>query len=219
MDKRFVSPLHTISYRSNESTNITDTFLCRFFRNRTDNKRSNISVEFFDLGFRVLSPGDLSPLEQDSTLNLLYSRVKGQENNQLTQLENVFQGLSSAARRSALQSAKVEPNDDHSEQLKHLIRDYFQNDSKPAAPAELTETPAYDESIKHIIISDIRTMISRYPENNFTGRSLARIFHGVQSPVFPAVIWSRCKHWRAHLKIDFNYIVHLANIEILRMRT
>lgn len=188
---------------------------------RTDNKRSNISVEFFDLGFRVLAPGDLSPSEQDSTLNLLYSRVKGQENNQLAQLENVFHGLSTAARRSALLSARVEPNDDHSEQLKRLIRAYFQSttDPTPATHAEQIEAPAYDESIAHIIVSDIRTMIGRYPENNFTGRSLARIFHGVQSPVFPAVIWSRCKHWRAHLKIDFNYIVHLANIEILRLRT
>lgn len=68
------------------------------------------------------------------------------------------------------------------------------------------------------IISDIRTMITRYPENNFTGRTLARIFHGVQSPNFPAVIWGRCKFWRAHTKIDFNHIVALANGEIVKMR-
>lgn len=69
------------------------------------------------------------------------------------------------------------------------------------------------------IILDIRTMISQYPDNNFTGRSLARIFHGIQSPVYSAIIWSRCKYWRAHLKIDFNRIVQLANTEIVKMRT
>lgn len=62
-------------------------------------------------------------------------------------------------------------------------------------------------------------MIVRYPENNFTGRSLARIFHGVSSPVYPAAIWGRCKYWRAHIKNDFNGIVSLANAEIIRMRT
>lgn len=49
-------------------------------------KRSNISVEFSDLGFRVLAPGDLSESELDSTLDLLYSRVKEQENNQINQV-------------------------------------------------------------------------------------------------------------------------------------
>lgn len=68
------------------------------------------------------------------------------------------------------------------------------------------------------IMNDIQTMIARYPENNFTGRSIARIFHGVQSPVFPAVIWSRCNFWRAHLKTDFNHIVKLANAVILKIR-
>lgn len=49
-------------------------------------KRSNISVEFSDLGFRVLAPGDLTPTELDSTLDMLYSRVKEQENNQVNQV-------------------------------------------------------------------------------------------------------------------------------------
>lgn len=197
---------------------------CLFFSVRTENnmpKRSNISVEFYDLGFRVMAPGDLTPLEQDSTLNLLYSRVKGQENNQQAQLENVFVGLSLVARRTSLLCANVEPNDEHSEKLKHLLRNYFQSATVPtlAIQDQTADAPKYDEAIAQYIVSDIRTMIGRYPENNFTGRSLARIFHGVQSPVFPAVIWSRCHYWRAHLKIDFNYIVQLANIELLRLRT
>lgn len=49
-------------------------------------RRSNISVEFFELGFRVSAPGDLTAMELDSTLDLLFSRVKEQENNQLYQV-------------------------------------------------------------------------------------------------------------------------------------
>lgn len=69
------------------------------------------------------------------------------------------------------------------------------------------------------IINDCQTMMSRYPENQFTGRTLARIFHGVASPVYPAQIWSRCKFWRALTHIDFNRIVSLANAEIVKWRT
>lgn len=86
--------------------------------------------------------------------------------------------------------------------------------------AEILDTANSQDSVPpEQIISDIRTMINRYPENNFTGRSLARIFHGVSSPVYPALIWSRCKYWRAHTKFDFNKIVLLANLEIVKSRT
>lgn len=75
-----------------------------------------------------------------------------------------------------------------------------------------------DKTTDDIILSDVHTMISRYPDNTFTGRSIARIFHGCQSPNFPAVIWSRCKYWRGHLNTDFNRIVGLANAAIVKMR-
>lgn len=120
--------------------------------------------------------------------------------------------------KSALACAQVEPNDERSERLKAIVRNYFQSSERVNYTENETD-PEPDESVNDMIISDVYTMISRYPENNFTGRNLARIFHGVQSPVFPAVIWSRCKYWRAHLKVDFNHIVKLANSVILKMRS
>jgi ATP-dependent DNA helicase Q4 len=68
------------------------------------------------------------------------------------------------------------------------------------------------------IINDIRQMIAMYPDSNFSGRALARIFHGISSPCNPAVIWGRCKYWRAHTKANFNRMVALGNAEIVRMR-
>lgn len=58
-----------------------------------------------------------------------------------------------------------------------------------------------------------------YPDNTFSGRTIARIFHGISSPNYPAVMWGRCKFWRAHSKTDFNRIVRLANAEIVKRRT
>lgn len=50
------------------------------------NKRSTLSVQFSDLGFRVRSPGDLTDEELDSALDLLHSRVVAQEKTQLIQV-------------------------------------------------------------------------------------------------------------------------------------
>lgn len=68
------------------------------------------------------------------------------------------------------------------------------------------------------IASDIRQMISMYPDNNFSGRALARLFNGISSPCYPAVIWSRCKYWRAHMHVNFSRLVALGNAEVVKMR-
>lgn len=116
-------------------------------------------------------------------------------------------------------SAKAEYNDEKSENLKKIIRDYFQSNEKVAKDFvdDVKMDNRHASSDGHIQ-SDIRTMVAQYPENNFTGRALARIFHGVSSPVYPAVIWGRCKYWRAHIKTDFNHILKLANLELLNIR-
>lgn len=208
-------------------------------------KRSSISVEFSDLGFRVRSPGDLSDSELDATLDLLYNRVTDQELTQLMQLQNVFNGMSTVAFDSYSPVVnRPEEAERHSDELKLYVRDYFQRAEMDRSVkitdeqdvrfffrrmnckrnvcfkyhvffcfAQLKDVP--DDVIK----GDVRTMMSRYPDNQFTGRTLARIFHGVASPVYPAQIWSRCQFWRQHTRIDFNRIVSLANALIVKART
>lgn len=180
-------------------------------------KRSAISVQFKDLGFRIRSRGDLTDDELDGTLNDLYSRVVLQEKQQLAQLNNVFDGLSSVAYPTFVEAQADEFQIKKSEQLKTLIRAYFQRTDEVAP--ELTDEFVDDDAPVDQIVRDVRTMIALYPENNFTGRNIARIFHGVTSPVYPAQIWSRCKYWRGHVKTDFNLIVKLANSTIVKMRT
>lgn len=180
-------------------------------------KRSPISVQFKDLGFRIRSRGDLTDDELDATLNDLYSRVVLQEKSQLHQLNNLFNGLSSVAYQTFIEAQKDKLNSKRSDQLKKLIRTYFQC-ADNADPKQIDEF-ADDDAPVDQIVRDVRTMIALYPENNFTGRNIARIFHGVPSPVYPAQIWSRCKLWRGHVKTDFNLIVKLANSTIVKMRT
>lgn len=180
-------------------------------------KRSPISVSFKDLGFRIRSRGDLTDDELDATLNDLYSRVVLQEKSQLVQLNNVFNGLSSVAYQTFVEAQQDQCKSKRSDQMKSLIRTYIQRTDN-ADPTQIDEFTDDDAPVDQIV-RDVRTMIALYPENNFTGRNIARIFHGVPSPVYPAQIWSRCKLWRGHVKTDFNLIVKLANSTIVKMRT
>lgn len=91
-------------------------------------KRSTISVIYSDLGFRIRAPGDLTDDELDGTLDLLHKRVSNQEKKQLTQLQCVFDALSSVSFNSYLPCSKTDCSTEPSEKLKSIIREYFQND-------------------------------------------------------------------------------------------
>uniref|UniRef100_A0A1Q3EW54 ATP-dependent DNA helicase Q4 n=1 Tax=Culex tarsalis TaxID=7177 RepID=A0A1Q3EW54_CULTA len=178
-------------------------------------KRSPISVSFSDLGFRLRAPGDLNDDELDKTLDSLYARVTGQEKAQLVQLQSISDALASVAFPTYLAAGGTVGTEGPSQKLKQIVRTYFQSD----LDVDVELVPEPDDTPDTQLLSDIRTMIHRYPENNFSGRAIARVFHGVQSPNYPAVIWGRSNFWRAHTSVDFNRIVRLANAEIVRMRT
>jgi len=68
------------------------------------------------------------------------------------------------------------------------------------------------------VVADIRSLVCMYRDTSFTGRAVARIFHGIASPCFPAQVWGRCRFWRAHLHSSFNLICKVATKEILQLR-
>lgn len=68
------------------------------------------------------------------------------------------------------------------------------------------------------IAADVRSLIMCYKDTKFTGRAVARIFHGIQSPNYSAVIWNKCRFWRTYLAADFNAICKIATREILALR-
>nr|CAD7599456.1 unnamed protein product [Timema genevievae] len=175
-------------------------------------RRTGITVEFSDLGFRVLAPGKLSPRQLDEALDSVYSRVENQEKSSLLQLDAVFCALMRVS-YPRCQDCSEGVDMSRSEDLKQTIREYFQQE-------QITwELPTEEDlSNEDQIASDVRALVCSYRDNNFTGRSVARIFHGISSPCYPAQIWGRCKYWRAHLGASFNQLCRLATREILRLR-
>ncbi|CAK9798185.1 ATP-dependent DNA helicase Q4 [Anthophora quadrimaculata] len=178
-------------------------------------KRSDISVRYDKLGLRVKAPGDLTDEELDEALDALYKRTQDQETAALQQLETIGVTLHKYGATSVKQCLIL--NDEmiyKSDQIKDVIRNYFNGkivldiDSKQ-------QDEARNEAE---VVGDIRNLIISYRENNFTGRAIARIFHGIQSPNYPAYVWNKCRFWRAHLSFDFAVLCQIATREILALR-
>ncbi|XP_028049937.2 ATP-dependent DNA helicase Q4 isoform X2 [Monomorium pharaonis] len=179
-------------------------------------KRSAISVQYDKLGFRVKAPGDLTDVELDEALNALIMRTQSQESSCLQQLELISCALDKTSVPSIKHCSSLDDNvTKRSEELKDIIRKYFQSDS-PLNNLDI----GFQNKVtnEQQIAADVRNLIIHYKDTKFTGRSVARIFHGIQSPNYPAVIWNRCRFWRVHISTDFNVICKIAAREILALR-
>ncbi|XP_066148389.1 ATP-dependent DNA helicase Q4 [Euwallacea fornicatus] len=176
-------------------------------------KRSNLSVEFSELGFRLLAPGNLSDERLDEALDTLHNIVLNQERKALKQLHAVSKVLQQASEKSYLSCLEID-EERSGMLLKREIRDYF-NSADPLADIEIKSRSITNEEQ---LVGDIKTMVCMYRDNQFTGRALARLFQGIQSPNYPAVIWGRSKLWRSHLNEDFHEICRIATREIIKLR-
>lgn len=170
-------------------------------------------MEFSNLGFRLLSPGNLSDSDLDEALDELHERVKEQQRTSLLQLHAVHTAIRSVATQT-YKSCITDKSSENEDKLKTKIRDYFES-PKPLENLPEMQTKAVDEQL---IANDTRALVYMYRDNEFTGTAVARIFHGIQSPNYPALMWGRCKFWRSHLGTDFNAVSRIAGTEILKMR-
>ncbi|KAM6972986.1 ATP-dependent DNA helicase Q4 [Aplochiton taeniatus] len=184
--------------------------------------RSGILVEFSSLSFYLRSYGDLSPEEMDRVCDFLHRRVKAQENTQLYQLSACFKAFSSMAYPS-VSSCGDALEQGRSVQLKALLSDYFEKRRDQTLCHSLEE----EQEVSRLklldwegqIRADIRSFLSYRSDEKFSGRAVARIFHGIGSPCYPARTYGRDRrYWRKYIKFDFNEIIRLATQEIIRFK-
>lgn len=178
-------------------------------------RRSQLKIEFNTLGFRIKAPGDLTPSELDSVLDDLHGIVLSQEKAMLYQLEESNKAFGKLGNYSLeSNSLSDESMIEKSNELKNTIRNYFQRETNLPTDVTMEERPLDVERVA----SDIRALISSYRDCTFTGRSIARIFQGISSPNYPAIVWGRCKFWRSHIHEDFYGIMKIATQQIIQLK-
>lgn len=188
--------------------------------------RSGIHVEFSALSFYFRSYGDLAAEELDEVCAFLYGRVQTQERTQLYQLKASFKAFRSVAYRNC-SFCTDELDEARSLRLKELLADYFEKRRDLDLSKYEEEQDDEDETFSKFklkdwedqIRADVRAFLASRSDEKFSGRAVARIFHGIGSPCFPAQTYGRDRrYWRKYLQFDFNEIIRLATQEIIRTR-
>ncbi|XP_054023504.1 ATP-dependent DNA helicase Q4 [Dryobates pubescens] len=189
----------------------------RLQRGGSKNGKSGVLVEFDDLSFHFRAYGDLSTDELDSVCEFLHQRVVAREKTALGQLRACFRAFRSVAFQTWGPHTEEE-EEERSSRLKALLSNYFEKE--PDGCEEEEEEEVKDlEGQEAQVRADIRHFLAIRPEEKFSGRAIARIFHGIGSPCFPAQVFGRDRRfWRKHLTFDFHRLARLATEEILASR-
>uniref|UniRef100_A0A672Z955 DNA 3'-5' helicase n=1 Tax=Sphaeramia orbicularis TaxID=375764 RepID=A0A672Z955_9TELE len=183
---------------------------------------SGVLVEFSDPSFYFRSYGDLSDDEMDRVCQFLHNRVQEQEKTQLFQLTACFKAFKSVAYQR-VSSCVDDLEESRSLELKNLLLEYFEkrrDQNHTFTPVDIEELDKYKLlDWENQIRADIRSFLSYRSDEKFSGRAVARIFHGIGSPCFPAQVYGKDRrYWRKYIRFDFNQLIRLATQEIIRFK-
>ncbi|XP_031948607.1 ATP-dependent DNA helicase Q4 isoform X3 [Corvus moneduloides] len=190
-------------------------------------RKSGIAVEFLEFSFHFRAYGDLSGRELDSVGEFLHGRVVSREKAALRQLRCCFRAFRSVAFQSCHPKAPEKEQLERSSRLKELLREYFERDGAGSDGDDDEEEEEEEKNLgmtrpkdwEEQVRADIRNFLATHPDEKFSGRAIARIFHGIGSPRFPAQIYGRDRRfWRRHLPLEFQSLSRLATEEILAWR-
>lgn len=109
-----------------------------------------------------------------------------------------------------------------------LVAEYFndlsvdQTEAKADASLPIITDPATAAGLSVSSVSflraDIRVFLSRMDVASITGRQLARILHGISSPMFETSEWENNQFWKRHVNVEFNALIQIATEEIVRQK-
>ncbi|KAM8977790.1 ATP-dependent DNA helicase Q4 [Pelodytes ibericus] len=185
--------------------------------------RSGILVEFSKLSFHFHSYGDLTDQELEEICDFLHQKVDSRERTAVIQLKSCYNAFRSVAYRTSSACAE-KVSEERSARLKALLLEYFEKkdpvemvgqDNTEEEELSCVKVRDWEDQVR----SDVRQFLSIRQDERFTGRAIARIFHGIASPCYPAQVYGRDRRfWRKYIHLDFNKLMQLSKEEIINLR-
>ncbi len=182
--------------------------------------RSSVLVELEGLAFHLVVPGNLTCEKKEEAIELLREKIKYQETLALEKLHLLHSILRQASRET--QDECISDNTINS-YLIESIQQYFSVDSLSTSDLVQRGIPV-TTSTHHILPDeeeligrDVRVLVSRFSSEQFSGRSIARIFHGISSPRYPAIVWGMQRgFWRKYLHLDFHSLCKVTTSHLIQ---
>lgn len=183
-------------------------------------RRSHVRVKFEGNSFHLSSVGDLDENERKEINEFLQDFTKSYETTERERVATMFNTL----RQHSIDLEKMPDKASRlkvSGQLKTALNSYFNTSPEQRNPSKQDENSAQtnEESITKaklskekvdMIIRNARAFIDCNHGENYTPRTIAKIFQGISTPKYPAEVWGMNKKWwRTHVDVDFLKLVKI----------
>ncbi|KAK4551881.1 hypothetical protein RGQ29_032243 [Quercus rubra] len=96
----------------------------------------------------------------------------------------------------------------HTPCLQKKILGYFNEDDNSDISNKMGQ-------ISRFLQADIKVFLQSNSHVKFNPRAVARIMHGIASPSYPSMIWSKTHFWGRYTQIDFQVIMEAAKAELM----
>eukprot|EP01119_Soliformovum_irregulare_P019047 TRINITY_DN5960_c0_g2_i1.p1 TRINITY_DN5960_c0_g2~~TRINITY_DN5960_c0_g2_i1.p1 ORF type:complete len:1043 (-),score=334.12 TRINITY_DN5960_c0_g2_i1:40-2859(-) len=152
--------------------------------------------------------------DMDDVLADMMKRLDDLERVKLMQINSIWKVMNAVA---YLDSSYIDMEDETKmDEMHRLIHEYFTGDLDDAEMEwiSLGNQKAVNEGV---LRGDILSLIRNCPALD-TGRKIARIFHGVSSPTFPATEWCRNSFWNRHRDVSFHLLIKMATQMIVDVK-
>ena len=185
--------------------------------------RSSVLVELDGLAFHLVSPSNLTCEEKEEVIQFLQNKIRDHEKLALEKLHLLHAVLRHASKETQDRCITQNLQD---KSLKNHVQKYFSSDSLTTSDliqdgipvtSNMCDISAEEEEQ---IGRDVGTLVARFSSQQFGGRSIARIFHGISSPCFPAIVWGAQRgFWRRYLHIDFHSLSRITTKKLVLIQT
>lgn len=181
---------------------------------------SGIIVETANPSFHFTTASNIDDDARDDICDFLHGTVMDQEETRVLQLDALYCVL----KELSCKTYDRIPTDRRCDaQARQHIGQFFlcqEEQQKPFLRELITSDLQIHTPLRrwNAITSDIRDLVNSYPDVDFNGRSVARIFQGIESPRFPAIVYGRDRRfWRQYLDVDFNELRKFSIRELARV--
>ena len=176
-----------------------------------------VSVEFSTQVLYIRSPVRSSK-DQADMVCFLSEKIKKQEENLVEKL-HLLRGILQSGTGSEIIMVDEATNIQGSI-LRRNIQLCFNDEQFNASRLGIDGSflPVYQEvSSKQALWIEfhVHLLLTAYPRIPFTGRSIARIFYGLGSPLFPVWMWRRQKEfWGKFIEVNFDQLCRIATRKV-----
>ncbi|XP_076809871.1 ATP-dependent DNA helicase Q4-like [Clavelina lepadiformis] len=179
--------------------------------------KSGVTVQFKETSFLLRTKRSFSFELLDLVTDNLHKRVVAQEHKEIAQLNTCFSTMQEFSYPN-VGCCMDDADLSRSKKLKSVIDSYFQEEDNVKNAEEIPLSTDVEPDLS----STIRKFLNVHGADlgsKLTGRAIARIFHGIDSPRYPAKTWGAARRfWRCKINVDFNSIIKSATAELVKFR-